>query len=154
MIGTAPTPVASVTPAPAPTNAPAPATTPATAPAPATAATPAPASGLDATFALDRAADRAVDDALGVFGAPRRTPGAQLPTTDLFASISGSMRLGGDDTSSSGPAPASPGRAPTPSTTTPPAGPLTVTHDEDHVRSALSGFQQGTIRADREMGDH
>jgi HAMP domain-containing protein len=93
----------------------------------------------DATSELNRAADEAVNDAISVFGTQRRTPGAQLPATDLFASISGTMALGGSDT-------------PTPPTPRP-ASPVTDLGDEDQVRFDLSGFQQGTTRADREIGD-
>ena len=144
IIGTAPTPAPSVAPTPTPAVAPAAAPTPPPAPV-------APSlGGLDTTIALEKAADQAVDDALGVFGAPRRTPGAQLPTTDLFASISGSMRLGGTTEPAPAPAPAPSERPSVAAPTTPSA----VSGDEDRVRSALSGFQQGTIRADREMGDH
>ena len=105
---------------------------------------------------LGRAADDAVNEALSVFGTARRTPGAQMPTTDLFASIAGSMRLGSsDDSPTSG--------AATTSTTA-----ASVSHhalhergsvaadlgDEEQVRFDLSGFQQGTNRADRELGDN
>jgi HAMP domain-containing protein/anti-sigma regulatory factor (Ser/Thr protein kinase) len=100
----------------------------------------------DATSDLNRAADSAVADALSVFGTQRRKPGAQLPVTDLFASISGSMALGSDSGAQS---PASPSR-PTPSR---PTSSVTDLGDEEQVRFDLSGFQQGTTRADREIGD-
>lgn len=96
----------------------------------------------DATTQLSRAAGEAVSEAINVFGAQRRQPGAQLPETDLFSSISGSMALDGAEAQSPGSAPHS-----RPEPTVADLG------DEDRVRFDLSGFQQGTTRADREIGD-
>jgi hypothetical protein len=132
-------------------------------PAPVPPAPPADSLGA-ATEQLSREADDAVNDALSVFGVSRRTPGAQLPATDLFASISGSMRLGGVDEkpSSAGPAPApNPAPSSTPAPSSMPAANavldaasrLTDLGDEEQVRFDLSGFQHGTHRADRELGD-
>lgn len=94
----------------------------------------------DATTQLNKAADDAVADAISMFGTQRRQPGAQLPETDLFASISGSMALEGASD-----APTVPTLRPVP--------PIADLGDEDQVRFDLSGFQQGTTRADREIGD-
>lgn len=96
----------------------------------------------DATTELSRAADQAVNEAISLFGAKRRQPGAQLPETDLFASISGSMALDGADAPEPRPAPQ-----------TRPEPVVADLGDEDRVRFDLSGFQQGTTRADREIGD-
>ncbi len=79
-------------------------------------------------------ASQAVDAALSVFGAERRTPGANLPNTSLVSSISGVMSL---DASSPSPAPAA--------STAAPAAP-----DPDEIRFQLAGFQSGTRRADQE----
>ena len=118
---------------------------------------PPPAPNLDTrgqeTEQLNRAADQAVNDALSVFGVSRRTPGAQLPATDLVASISGSMRLGSLDDEST---------TRTPPSHASPVGVLddatddltddfTDLGDEEQVRSDLSGFQNGTNRAEREL---
>ena len=83
-------------------------------------------------------ANEAVGAALSVFGAARRTPGANLPNTSLVASLSGVMSLDspGSGTNESQPA-ASPVR--TPDAT-----------DPDEIRFQLAGFQSGTRRADRE----
>lgn len=137
---TSPSPGDDVSPAPvaAPSTMPLGGTTPPETAIPAAPTTPLQPSN-DATSQLNRAADEAVNDAISVFGAQRRTPGAQLPATDLFASISGSMALGKSD------APATPPSRP--------ASPVADLGDEDQVRFDLSGFQQGTTRADREIGD-
>jgi hypothetical protein len=92
---------------------------------------------------LADAAASAVDEALNVFKAARRTPGANMPETNLIASISGSM--------------GSPFRSRTPETTgaststisAPPSRRVDV-GDPDEVRSNLAGFQSGIGRADRE----
>ncbi len=81
-------------------------------------------------------ANEAVGAALSVFGAERRTPGANLPDTSLVSSLSGVMSL---DESSAAPA--------TPATTTSPAS---QTGDPDEIRFQLAGFQSGTRRADQE----
>lgn len=125
-------------------------------PAAAPAEPPASLEGLGgATDQLNRAADEAVNGALSVFGVSRRTPGAQLPATDLFSSISGSMRLGSlDDDSAPTPATApvsAPTAAPAAPSPRPSAGDFDL-GDEEQVRFDLSGFQNGTNRADRELG--
>ncbi len=77
------------------------------------------------------------------FGVPPRRPGANLPQTELISSIVGSMGSVATPTDPS-PSPASP----------PPAAPSTngAASDPERVRSALSGFQHGIARADREDG--
>lgn len=91
---------------------------------------------------LNRAADDAVNGALSVFGSARRTPGAQLPETDLLASISGSMGLGASGSAPDRPSGLGAGTE----------RPLPDLGDENQVRFDLSGFQQGINRADREHG--
>ena len=96
---------------------------------------PRPAAVPNADLASAQAsASEAVDAALSMFGAERRTPGANLPDTSLVSSLSGVMSL---DTSPTPAAPPSPRGAP--------SGP-----DPDEIRFQLAGFQSGTRRADQE----
>ncbi len=81
-------------------------------------------------------ANEAVGAALSMFGAERRTPGANLPNTSLVSSLAGVMSL---DTASSAPTATA-----APTTRTPSAA------DPDEIRSQLAGFQSGTRRADQE----
>lgn len=140
---TLPVDVPSIAPTPVPIVTSAAPTTPLGGTAPNETAMPTPPStplqpSNDATTQLNRAADEAVNEAINHFGAQRRQPGAQLPETDLFASISGSMALDGNEE-----------QAPQPQ----PEPTVADLGDEDRVRFDLSGFQQGTTRADREIGD-
>ena len=78
-------------------------------------------------------ANEAVGAALSVFGAERRTPGANLPNTSLVSSLSGVMSL---DSASPAPAGATP--------------PAPQAADPNEIRFQLAGFQSGTRRADQE----
>ena len=122
----------------------APAVEPATAPALAEVVDPFDPGSLDAARA---SAQSSVDQALSVF-ATTRTPGANLPDTSFISSLSGSMRLDlGDDDPVASPPPF--GDLGTGASSGPFAG-LASGGDADRVRFQLSGFQQGTDRADRE----
>ena len=81
-------------------------------------------------------ANEAVGAALSVFGAERRTPGANLPNTSLVSSLSGVMSLDSivADTRRI------PGETP----------PAPQAADPDEIRFQLAGFQSGTRRADQE----
>ena len=96
---------------------------------------PRPAAVPNADLASAQAsASQAVDAALSMFGAERRTPGANLPDTSLVSSLSGVMSL---DTT------------PTPATPPSPRGAPSAP-DPDEIRFQLAGFQSGTRRADQE----
>ncbi|MEM1331922.1 MAG: ATP-binding protein [Actinomycetota bacterium] len=130
--------------------------------------------------AADVAPDSSADSgAATAFGSPRRLPGANMPKTELIGSIVGSMgSLFGDTPTAApdapSPSPSAVTAAPTPSTDGTAAAsatrdaisavqtaraaanaaedPAPPTLDPDRIRSALSGFQQGTARAEQEGG--
>jgi len=86
-------------------------------------------------------ANEAVGAALSVFGAERRTPGANLPNTSVVSSLSGVMSL---DASSPAPATSTSAESTAATSPAPPAA------DPDEIRFQLAGFQSGTRRADQE----
>ncbi len=136
-VGIAPEPAAPVVPAPAPAPA-------ESSPEPAgriapTAVEPSPDPVLPAVPASGNGSSEPVEPS--PFGVPPRRPGANLPQTELISSIVGSMGSVATPT------------APEPSPA-PPAAPHTngEAADPERVRSALSGFQHGIARADREDG--